>query len=597
MTKNLRTLTRGKRELPMKRYLMLITALPSMKKIAFTFLCCILLMLSAAPARADVLASPCAGALFSGEGPATLGSATDCGALINVTAVDEMGKATAFTVTNLGNGNPYDATQTSAGEDTLIGIQNNSSGTLTSITLSSAVTAFGFDGDGPCDFGKANYGGSTQDCFGGQFGYEGPNNTFSNISNNKMSGTVNFFTPCDGECDPTPGIGSGVSTWFALEGPPQAFAGESHTLTFTPGTNVQQQATDNCGATTNTGACTNPDASSIKLTFDTVTSQFQVQVTFTEVDGNGSCVIPSSGNANDSTDFDCTWANFFGNSKPTYGSGPPFTAPFFFSSGTAVNVPYCLHYGHGGTKCVDINAELLNNAAPGNQFSGSIGLYVAWNEPTTSLFPPTGGPWGSDNTVSPRFYDAPHDDSDTADYAYPIPTGYPYSPSDQQKVFDITGYFNPLGQAGVDGGIGTTKPAGGKTLNHFAVAFPLAPPDTAELLFPLQKKPDPACFIKGLPMPVLFEIENTNTDKFDPNALKAPNYARITVLQGTIPVLAPVLGQILPVPLLQLYAAALSNANLTTSTSNATTLYQLQIQSNLAAKPLTKNFVVKKSCP
>jgi hypothetical protein len=26
-------------------------------------------------------------------------------------------------------------------------------------------------------------------------------------------------------------------------------------------------------------------------------------------------------------------------------------------------------------------------------------------------------------------------------------------------------------------------------------------------------------------------------------------------------------------------------------------MYQLQIQSNLAAKPLTKNFVVKKSCP
>jgi hypothetical protein len=155
--------------------------------------------------------------VFAGMGPATnlwaadqcssaipVGTATGCGALITVSAVDGNGNATAFTVTNLGNANPYDGT-----EDTLFGIVNNSGGTLNSIFLSSPDTTFGgifnFDFDGPCAFNPA-------DCFGseGRTGYEGPNNTFTSISANKTSGTVNFTTP----------ILSGGSTWFALEGTP-----------------------------------------------------------------------------------------------------------------------------------------------------------------------------------------------------------------------------------------------------------------------------------------------------------------------------------------------------------------------------------------
>lgn len=156
--------------------------------------------------------------VFAGMGPATnlwadqcssaipVGSATGCGALITVSAVDGTGKATAFTVTNLGNGNPYDGT-----EDTLFGIVNNSGSTLNSIFLSSPDTTFGgiffFDGDGPCAFNP------TADCFGSvetRTGYEGPNNTFTAISADKTSGTVSFTT----------GIPPTGSTWFALEGTP-----------------------------------------------------------------------------------------------------------------------------------------------------------------------------------------------------------------------------------------------------------------------------------------------------------------------------------------------------------------------------------------
>ncbi len=65
------------REAQMKRHQMPATTLSAMKKVAFTILCCMLLVLFAAPAWAD----QCSGAL-------PVGSATGCGALITVTAVD-----------------------------------------------------------------------------------------------------------------------------------------------------------------------------------------------------------------------------------------------------------------------------------------------------------------------------------------------------------------------------------------------------------------------------------------------------------------------------------------------------------------------------
>ena len=155
-----------------------------MKRLALTLLGFTLLLLVATPVWAD----SCAAAL-----PA--GSATGCGVVITVTAVNSAGVATAFTLTNAGNGNPYDGV-----EDTLIGIVNNSSGTLNSITLSNSTSAFGFDGDGICTFSSAVSCGTT--------GYEGPDNTFSNFLG--ATGTVNFTT----------GLAVGGSTWFSLEGTP-----------------------------------------------------------------------------------------------------------------------------------------------------------------------------------------------------------------------------------------------------------------------------------------------------------------------------------------------------------------------------------------
>lgn len=174
----------------------------NIKKAVYALLGCSLLLL-AVPAHAD----ECAGAL-----PA--GSATGCGGVINVTAANGSGVATAFTVTNTGNGNPFDGT-----EDTLIGLDNNSGVTLNSVTLTASDNTFGglgfFDGDGVCSFNGS-------DCFGPN-GYEGPNMTFSaGAACPGGLGTIG----CDSVIVTfTGGLASGSSTWFSLEGTPATLTG------------------------------------------------------------------------------------------------------------------------------------------------------------------------------------------------------------------------------------------------------------------------------------------------------------------------------------------------------------------------------------
>ena len=94
-------------------------------------------------------------------------------------------------------------------DDTLIGVLNESSFTVPSLTLTSTSNAFGFDGDGICSAA------TTPQAPGCPFptttpspgGYEGPDNTFSVVDTNH--GTVNFTKG---------GIPSGQSTYFGLEG-------------------------------------------------------------------------------------------------------------------------------------------------------------------------------------------------------------------------------------------------------------------------------------------------------------------------------------------------------------------------------------------
>jgi hypothetical protein len=100
-------------------------------------------------------------------------------------------------------------------EDTLIGVLNNSRRSLSSINLASTTKSImAFDGDGICN--PAQWPQQTNlttppGCPGiqgfGPTGYEGPGNSFSNVSLNKLTGTLNF----------NPALQPGRSEYFALE--------------------------------------------------------------------------------------------------------------------------------------------------------------------------------------------------------------------------------------------------------------------------------------------------------------------------------------------------------------------------------------------
>jgi hypothetical protein len=98
-------------------------------------------------------------------------------------------------------------------EDTLIGVQNESGSTVSSIALQGTVFPgiFEFDGDGLCS-GQNEGGGSgflppPAGCPFGPTTYEGPNTSFTVVNGNE--GTVNFF---EGTLVP------GKSAYFSLEG-------------------------------------------------------------------------------------------------------------------------------------------------------------------------------------------------------------------------------------------------------------------------------------------------------------------------------------------------------------------------------------------
>src|SRR4051812_2914676 len=86
-------------------------------------------------------------------------------------------------------------------EDTLVGVQNNRSTTVTSLQLTGPFI-FGFDSDGVC----AGYSPGPSGCPFGPTGYEGPNTSFTAADSD--NGTVNFLNGA---------IRPGGSAYFSLE--------------------------------------------------------------------------------------------------------------------------------------------------------------------------------------------------------------------------------------------------------------------------------------------------------------------------------------------------------------------------------------------
>ena len=125
--------------------------------------------------------------------PAIGNDSTGCGLLIDI-ANDG-----SISIGDSGQG-PYDGS-----DDTLIGVQNDSPIKVGSLTLTgTGLPPFAFDGDGLC---SGSFSGTPGGCPFGPSGYEGPGVTYTNVSADQQTGTVNFNPP----------IPPGGSAYFSLE--------------------------------------------------------------------------------------------------------------------------------------------------------------------------------------------------------------------------------------------------------------------------------------------------------------------------------------------------------------------------------------------
>ncbi len=127
-----------------------------------------------------------------------VGADTGCGVLITITNG-------GVVVSSTGQG-PFDSI-----EDTLVGVINNSNNPIRALGLKSSLGFFALDGDGICGsdpFTGLPYTVRPVGCPFGPTGYEGPGVSFSNISTDKTTGTVNFSVPITSD---------GGTAYFSLE--------------------------------------------------------------------------------------------------------------------------------------------------------------------------------------------------------------------------------------------------------------------------------------------------------------------------------------------------------------------------------------------
>lgn len=196
-----------------------------------------------------------------------IGLDTSCGVLISIT------DSGANCLTDPSQG-PYDGI-----EDTLIGVQNNSSSPVASLTVSSTLPAFAFDGDGICAFVLNSGCGAT--------GYEGPGTSFSGISGDLKSGTVNF----------TPALAPGASTYFSLEEAITCATISNITVTSSL-TLSPAVATNFVGQTHTVTACVtsnNVPLANVTIAFDVTGANAASGSCVTDTNGSGCCSFSYTG--------------------------------------------------------------------------------------------------------------------------------------------------------------------------------------------------------------------------------------------------------------------------------------------------------------
>jgi YVTN family beta-propeller protein len=285
-----------------------------------------------------------------------------------------------------------------------------------------------------------------------------------------------------GACNISMTANQAVTASFAP--PPQMI-----TLSYAPGTTVQNMATYDCPSNPNpspTSPCLDPNAHSLALAVPTVLTPFTLTVQATEVPPSVADGICPNGDT-PTQDFDCRFASFF-----TYQT---------LANGNKI-VPLCYPYANGNCVHYLVYSGQPGTEPPTSAYVGPIDWTISWNN---DHFTPPAPYLGS----TPRVYDDPdYAVSNTAPFGTncstamqvgnpPVATNPPIF---CQFEFDITTFFNPTKP--VDATIGART----KQFNDVVVAFP---PANAGLVT-VTNTPDSATVVAGNPIGFTVAIANNS---------------------------------------------------------------------------------------
>ena len=174
--------------------------------------------------RKWLLALLIGGGLAAFSAAASAAPTVSCPALGQITGCDEIITLNSNGTATVTNGpsfpTPYDGS-----DDQLVGVVNNSGGTVSAITITGTGIA-GFDGDGGWSSSCTNGGSNPHGCYtpsipvtaGGPLGidngadYSGPNNVFTTSGSNQDTVLDTFTTS----------LANGATTYFTLEEAPTA---------------------------------------------------------------------------------------------------------------------------------------------------------------------------------------------------------------------------------------------------------------------------------------------------------------------------------------------------------------------------------------
>lgn len=179
-----------------------------------------------------------AGTASASTCPSTPDTNSDCGFLITI-GTNGMATVSAVTGATAFNGAQTfgDGTSDPGNDGSLVGIMNDYSQSLTSLTVmgkGANAGIFDFSFNGICVYTKAAY------CGTAATGYEGPTTTFTDLKSTVL------FENNVGTVDFNPALGTDMSTYFALEGNPADISANGglsvSNLTFSSTTAVPEPA-------------------------------------------------------------------------------------------------------------------------------------------------------------------------------------------------------------------------------------------------------------------------------------------------------------------------------------------------------------------